>query len=65
MSSQVGRIGDAKSDVQGNVLHQYAKSCVTIGVDKAILQCILRFGAEPDIKVNVSRMTSPSTSPRG
>ncbi|KAL8571533.1 hypothetical protein ACOMHN_056828 [Nucella lapillus] len=51
-ASKVGVIGDGKSDLQGNVLHQYAKSCVTLGVDRSILRCILRFGAEPDMKVN-------------
>ncbi|XP_076452272.1 uncharacterized protein LOC143287915 [Babylonia areolata] len=50
--SKVGVIGDGGRDLQGTVLHQYAKSCVTLGVDRSILRSILRFGAEPDVKVN-------------
>ena len=48
---QVGRIGGSTSSLLGNVLHQYAKSSVTIGVDLEIIRCILRHGADPDDKV--------------
>ncbi|XP_041348970.1 uncharacterized protein LOC121368344 [Gigantopelta aegis] len=48
---QVGRIGGNTSSLLGNVLHQYAKSSATIGVDLEIIRCILRHGANPDDKV--------------
>lgn len=48
---KVGRIGDARSDLQGDVLHQYAKSSVFLGVDQSILRSFLRYGAEPGLKI--------------
>nr|KAG5686087.1 hypothetical protein BaRGS_021339 [Batillaria attramentaria] len=48
---KVGRIGDSRSELQGNVLHQYAKSSVLIGVDRSIIRMILRYGAEPGVKI--------------
>lgn len=51
---QVGRIGDASSVLHGNVLQQYAKCCVSLGVDRPIMRCLLRHGAEPEVKVKVS-----------
>lgn len=49
---KVGRVGDARSDLQGNILHQYAKSSVILGVGKSILRSIMRYGAEPGVKIN-------------
>ncbi|XP_025092822.1 uncharacterized protein LOC112563219 isoform X2 [Pomacea canaliculata] len=49
--TKVGRIGDASSVLHGNVLQQYAKCCVSLGVDRPIMRCLLRHGAEPEVKV--------------
>ncbi|XP_046353662.2 uncharacterized protein LOC124133338 [Haliotis rufescens] len=51
-ANQIGRVGGNKSSLRGTVLHQYAKCSVVIGVDEAIMKCMLRHGADPNEKVN-------------
>ncbi|XP_067668503.1 uncharacterized protein [Haliotis asinina] len=51
-ANQIGRVGGNKSSLRGTVLHQYAKCSVVIGVDAAIMKCMLRHGADPNEMVN-------------
>ncbi|XP_012946573.1 uncharacterized protein LOC101846862 [Aplysia californica] len=50
--NQVGHVGNPdQMSLQGSVLHQLAKSCVAIGVSPAMVRCVLRHGADPNLKV--------------
>ncbi|XP_059147190.1 uncharacterized protein LOC131934937 [Physella acuta] len=51
--NHVGYVGNPdKIILQGTVLHQMAKSSVTLGVDPAMVRCVLRHGANPNLKVD-------------
>jgi hypothetical protein len=47
----IGRVGNHSNAMLGSVLHQYARTCVTIGVDNEVMKFLLRQGADPDGKV--------------
>ncbi|RUS80893.1 hypothetical protein EGW08_011364, partial [Elysia chlorotica] len=50
--NRVSFIGDSdKMTIQGSILHQLAKSSVFLGVNPAIVRCVLRHGADPNLKV--------------
>ncbi|CAL1536182.1 unnamed protein product [Lymnaea stagnalis] len=51
--NHVGHIGNSdKKTIQGTVLHQLAKSSVALGVNPAMVRCVLRHGADPSVKVD-------------
>ncbi|GFO26157.1 serine/threonine-protein phosphatase 6 regulatory ankyrin repeat subunit a-like isoform x2 [Plakobranchus ocellatus] len=50
--NKVGFIGNTdKMTIQGSILHQLAKSSVMLGVNPAMIRCVLRHGADPNLKV--------------
>ena len=57
MVAQVGSLqsdGESAEDEVGDVLFQFAKSSVTIGLDRGLLRYLVRHGAQPQRKINVS-----------
>lgn len=50
--NRVSFIGNSdKMTIQGSILHQLAKSSVFFGANPAIIRCVLRHGADPNLKV--------------
>lgn len=47
-----GRSGKHRNTVLGPILHQYAKTCVAIGVDENVFRFLLRYGADANYKLN-------------